>query len=48
MEIAKQRGIPSWLEVDQKNFKGILKSLPMREDLPATIKEQMIVELYSK
>lgn len=47
-EATESRGIPEWLEVDAKALKGTLKSLPARSDLPATVNESMIIELYSK
>jgi small subunit ribosomal protein S4 len=43
-----RRGIPQWLELDKDAFKGVLKSLPVREDITTPIQEQLIVELYSK
>ena len=47
-EAAESRGIPEWLEVDAKALKGTFKSLPARADLPSTVNENMIIELYSK
>jgi len=47
-EAASGRGYPEWLEVDTAALKGKLKSLPQRSDLPATINESLVVELYSK
>jgi len=38
----------SWLEWDQDQFAGKFLNLPEREDIPENIKEQLIVELYSK
>ena len=38
----------NWLEADKTNLKVIVKSLPEREDIDPTIKEQLIVEYYSK
>lgn len=43
-----RRGVPQWLEVDKDNFRGKVKSLPAREDFTMPIREQLIVELYSK
>jgi small subunit ribosomal protein S4 len=43
-----RRGIPQWLELDKDNFKGAVKSIPVREDITIPIQEQLIVELYSK
>lgn len=48
LQLAKQRNIPGWLEVDEKKMEGVLKSLPDRSDLPAEINESLVVELYSK
>ncbi|WP_456459640.1 30S ribosomal protein S4 [Desulfurobacterium sp.] len=48
MELAQQRGIPSWLELDAENFKGIVKAEPTREEIEIPIAENLIVELYSK
>ena len=48
LEAAEGRGFPEWLEVDIKAFKGIFKNKPERDDLPATINESLVVELYSK
>ena len=38
----------SWLEWDQDQFAGKFLNVPEREDIPENIKEQLIVELYSK
>ena len=48
IEAAQERGFPEWVEVDVKAFKGILKNKPLRDDLPSTINESLVVELYSK
>ena len=37
-----------WIEWDQSVMGGKLLHLPAREDIPENIKEQSIVELYSK
>ena len=37
-----------WLEWDQSSLIGKLLHLPERSDIPENIKEQLIVELYSK
>ena len=47
-EATESRGIPEGLVVDTKALKGTLKSLPARADLPSTVNENMIIELYSK
>ncbi|MBT3312812.1 MAG: 30S ribosomal protein S4 [Desulfobacterales bacterium] len=43
-----RRGIPQWLELEKDNKKGVVKSIPAREDINIPIQEQLIVELYSK
>jgi small subunit ribosomal protein S4 len=45
---AEQRGFPEWIDVDAKAMKGTFKAQPQRSELPATINEHLIVELYSK
>lgn len=44
-----KRGFPTWLEIDKAQFRGKVVSLPARDEctLP-TVKEQLVVELYSK
>jgi small subunit ribosomal protein S4 len=37
-----------WIEWDQSSMCGKLLHVPEREDIPENIKEQLIVELYSK
>jgi small subunit ribosomal protein S4 len=48
LEAVVRRGIPQWLELDKGAFKGVVKTLPVREDITMPIQEQLIVELYSK
>ncbi|GJL82791.1 MAG: 30S ribosomal protein S4 [marine bacterium B5-7] len=48
LEINEQLGIPHWVEVDAKGVKGVVKSLPERDDLSADINEALVVALYSK
>lgn len=45
---AELRGFPQWIEVDVKALKGTFKAKPQRDELPATINESLVVELYSK
>ena len=47
-EAAESRGYPEWIEVDAKALKGTFKAHPQRSELPSTINESLIVELYSK
>jgi small subunit ribosomal protein S4 len=48
LESVVRRGVPSWIELDKDNVKGIIKLLPAREDITMPIKEQLIVEYYSR
>jgi len=48
LEAAEGRGFPEWLEVDAKAGKGTFKAFPQRAELPSTINESLVVELYSR
>lgn len=48
LTLTEQYGFPAWVEVDSVRMMGVLKGVPDREDLPADINEQLVVELYSK
>ncbi len=48
MAVTGGRLIPEWLESDQENLKGQIKSLPTREEIDVPVDEMLIVELYSK
>lgn len=48
MQSAENRGFPAWIEMDMKGMKGFYKNRPDRSDLPSTINESLVVELYSK
>lgn len=48
MDLAEQRGIPEWIDVDRTAKSGVFKIVPERSDLSADINENLIVELYSK
>ena len=40
--------VPGWLEVDIEKLQGSVLALPTRDQIDLDIKEQLIVELYSK
>ncbi len=42
------RTVPEWMEVETDERKITIKDLPSREQIDTEIKEQLIVELYSK
>jgi len=48
IEISKERANPDWLEIDTKQLKAKILRLPERGDIAIPVKEQLIVELYSK
>ncbi len=48
LEGVARRGVPAWLELEKDQFRGRVVALPSREDLTMPVKEQLIVELYSK
>ena len=45
---SNRAGSSSWLEWDEKSMQGKFLNRPDRDEIPETIKEQLIVELYSK
>ena len=48
LEAQASRGFPDWIDVDSKAARGVFKALPARTDLPSTINESLVVELYSR
>ena len=42
------RAVPMWLEVQATDFKATVRDLPLREQIDVPVREQLIVELYSK
>lgn len=47
-EVIKDRGIPSWLNVEPAQLTAQVIRLPAREDIQFPLQEQLIIELYSK
>ncbi len=45
---AEGRRVPEWLELDKSNYQVAVRALPTREQITHPMKEQLIVELYSK
>jgi len=43
-----RRGVPHWIQLDKENFRGAIVQMPTREDVTLPIREQLIIELYSK
>ena len=48
LESVVRRGIPAWIDLDKDNMKGTIKLFPTRDDITLPIKEQLIVEYYSR
>ena len=48
LEAVKERGTPSWLELDSEKLTGTVLRLPGKQDSQIPVQEQLIVELYSK
>jgi small subunit ribosomal protein S4 len=48
LAVAAQVGFPEWVEVSDKEFRGVFKTVPAREDVLPDINENLVVELYSK
>ena len=42
------RAVPAWLDVSSGDFKATVRDLPLREQIDVPVREQLIVELYSK
>ncbi len=49
LEASENRPKPSWLEVDKASFVGVVRTMPVRDELnePA-VREQYVVEYYSR
>jgi len=48
LDKVEHRGLPTWIEIDPAAFKGRVLHVPSREEIQLPVKEQLIVELYSK
>jgi small subunit ribosomal protein S4 len=48
LQAAESRGFPEWISVDAKEGKGVYKAMPQRSELPSTLNEGLVIELYSK
>jgi len=44
----ERTAVPAWLEVDIEKLQGSVLALPQRDQIDLDIREQLIVELYSK
>jgi small subunit ribosomal protein S4 len=48
LNVAQQVGLPEWVEVDDKQMRGVFRTVPARDDVLPDINENLVVELYSK
>jgi len=48
LDTVARRGVPQWIDLNKDGFRATVKVLPTREDLTMPVKEQLVVELYSK
>jgi small subunit ribosomal protein S4 len=48
LNVAQQVGFPEWVEVNDKEMRGVFKTVPGRDDVLPDINENLVVELYSK
>ena len=48
LAVAAQVGFPEWVEVNDKEFRGVFKAVPGRDEVLPDINENLVVELYSK
>jgi len=42
------RSAPPWLDREDDGHRVVVRDLPLREHIDTPVREQMIVELYSK
>ena len=48
IEVAESRGLVPWISLDKEQLKGEILRVPTREEIGPVVREQLIVELYSK
>ena len=48
LEAVERRGVPEWLELDKGTQTAKVRSMPVREAITLPIREQLIVEFYSR
>ena len=45
---AMSRGSVSYLEGDKENLRGVLKTIPKREEIPLPVDDRLVVEYYAR
>lgn len=48
VEAVDRKGVPTWLDLDKTQLRGRVTGKPARDEITMPIREQLIVELYSK
>jgi small subunit ribosomal protein S4 len=48
LKLAEAAGFSEWIEVEPSKMQGTFKRIPDRNELPAELNEQLVVELYAK
>lgn len=48
LKLAETLGFVDWIEIEVAKMKGTFKRIPERNELPAEMNEQLVVELYAK
>jgi small subunit ribosomal protein S4 len=48
LNVAQQVGLPDWVEVNDKEMRGVFKQVPARDEVLPDINENLVIELYSK
>lgn len=48
VDLAQQRPLPQWLDINTKDLRCVFKSYPDPSDFPAIFKVSLVVELFSK
>ncbi len=48
LKVSQKKALPGWLEIDKKSLKGMVKRLPLPEELDQEIDLPLIIEYYSR
>ncbi|MFH1045934.1 MAG: 30S ribosomal protein S4 [Candidatus Omnitrophota bacterium] len=48
LKVTKDKMIPDWIALDKEKLEAKVMRVPRREEIPYPIREQLIIELYSK
>jgi small subunit ribosomal protein S4 len=48
LKVSQKKVLPGWLEIDKKSLKGMVKRLPLSEELNQEIDLPLVVGYYSR